>query len=571
MSQAVGIDLGTSNSAVAVLDDDGRPRILTTAEGSTTLPSLVWFSPQGAVVGEAAREGLDHSPDVTIFGVKRLMGRRFDHPDVRRMARVLPYELVAAPNGYTLIALGQGQTVSPEEVSALVLLELRRMAEAFLGGEVVEAVITVPAWFDTAQRQATKDAAEIAGLRVRRLLSEPTAAAFGHGAHRGERRRFVVCDLGGGTFDVAVVDVDSGVFEVLSTTGDPFLGGDDVDRAIVENLVRDVRVGKGLDVSADAGAIDRLRVAAQRAKHELSAELSTSLHIPELLLLPSGKAVEYSRSLRRDEVELWSAPLFRRLESPCRDALMRASRSADQVDDVLLVGGMTRMPAVRRQLARIFGKEPSSVANPEEVVAVGAALEVARLDGQIDGVLIIDVCARGLSISPATSGPSGAPTGPCDLVIGPNSVVPTREHRVFLTKQANQQAIEFDLWEGSSSDAASNTHLGRFAVVELPPAPAGEVLALVEVTIDVDGTVRLAGTELISSQGLSIEQLSHTGLPRIEIERLANEHGRRGRARTVSGAGEGLAPAYPPRADPRTSPPLSPRPGDGGGRGGDRW
>ncbi|MEZ4364043.1 MAG: Hsp70 family protein [Kofleriaceae bacterium] len=535
MSYAVGIDLGTSNSAVAVLDDDGRPRILTTPEGSTTLPSLVWFSPSGPVVGEAAREGLDHSPDVTIFGVKRLMGRRFDDPDVRRLARVLPYELVAAANGTTMIALGQGQTVSPEEVSALVLLELRRIAEEFLGGPVVEAVITVPAWFDTAQRQATKDAAEIAGLRVRRLLSEPTAAAFGHGAHRGERRRFVVCDLGGGTFDVAVVDVDSGVFEVLSTTGDAFLGGDDFDRAIVENLVRDVRAAKGLDVSADAGAVDRLRVAAQRAKHELSAELATSLQIPELLLLPSGKAVEYGRTLRRDEIELWSSTLFRRLEHPCRDALVRASRASDQVDEVLLVGGMTRMPAVRRQLARIFGKEPSIIANPEEVVAIGAALEVARLDGLIDGVLIIDVCSRGLSISPAGPPTSSSVSAPCDLVIGPNSVVPTREHRVLLTKQENQQSIEFDLWEGASTDPAENTHLGRFALVELPLAPAGEVLALIEVTIDVDGTVRLAGTELISSQSLSIEQLSHTGLERTEIERLANEHGRRTRARLGTG------------------------------------
>lgn len=561
MSYAVGIDLGTSNSAVAVLDGDGRPRILTTPEGSTTLPSLVWFSPSGPVVGEAAREGLDHSPDVTIFGVKRLMGRRFDHPDVRRLARVLPYELAAAPNGYTMIALGQGLSVSPEEVSALVLLELRRIAEAFLGGPVVEAVITVPAWFDTAQRQATKDAAEIAGLRVRRLLSEPTAAAFGHGAHRGERRRFVVCDLGGGTFDVAVVDVDAGVFEVLSTTGDSFLGGDDVDRAIVENLVRDVRTTKGLDVSADAGAVDRLRVAAQRAKHELSAELATSLHIPELLLLPSGKAVEYRRPLRRDEVELWSSPLFRRLEQPCRDALLRASRASDQVDEVLLVGGMTRMPAVRRQLAHIFGKEPSSVANPEEVVAIGAALEVARLDGVIDGVLIIDVCARGLSISPASPFPaagSAPASGPCDLVIGPNSVVPTREHRVLLTKQENQQTIEFDLWEGASIDPAGNTHLGRFAIVELPPAPAGEVLALVELTIDVDGTVRLAGTELISSLSLSIEQLSHTGLERGEIERLAGEHGRKGRARTASGpGGRGEPAAVGSRfADPRAPRPL---------------
>src|SRR5688572_3541609 len=246
--RAIGIDLGTSNSVAAVIDKDGRPRILTTPEGSTMLPSVVWFTTDGPVVGERARDGLDFSPDVTIFGAKRLLGRRFDHPEIRKLARILPYDLTEAPNGDTLIQLTPGRAVSPEEVCALILRELRRMAEEHYNEPVTRAVITIPAWYDAAQRQATKDAAQIAGLSVLRLLSEPTAAALGHGAHRGADRRYLVADLGGGTFDCAIVDVEGGTFEVLSTTGDPFLGGDDVDRAAVENLVRDVRNTKGMDI-----------------------------------------------------------------------------------------------------------------------------------------------------------------------------------------------------------------------------------------------------------------------------------------------------------------------------------
>jgi molecular chaperone DnaK len=510
--RSIGIDLGTSNSVVAVIDRDGAPRILTTAEGNTMLPSLVWFSPDGPVVGEAARAGLDHSPDLTVFGAKRLLGRRFDHPEIRRLSRVLPYELVEAPNGDTWIALAGGRTIPPEEIMALVLRELRRTAERFFGEPVTAAVITIPAWFDAAQRQATKDAATIAGLTVLRLLSEPTAAALGHGAHRGDDRHYVVCDLGGGTFDVAVVDVEGGIFEVLSTTGDPFLGGDDVDRVIVEQLVRDVRTGRGFDVSTDATAVERLRVAAQRAKHELSQDAVSELAIPELAELPSGKPVEYNRTLRRDELELWAAPLFRRLDQPCKEALARASRRREDVDEILLVGGMTRMPAVRRQLARIFGKDAHVIPNPEEVVAVGAALEVARLEGVIDGVLLIDVCARGLSMSIAG--------GACELVIAQNSVVPTREVRVFPTRQDEQRRLEFDVWEGEAAEAAANRHLGRYAVADLPEAPAGDVLVMVELTLDADGTVRVAASELVSGERLVTEQVFHAGLARSEVVRL---------------------------------------------------
>ncbi|MBA2545053.1 MAG: Hsp70 family protein [Deltaproteobacteria bacterium] len=513
--RAVGIDLGTSNSVVAIIDADGAPRILTTEEGSTTLPSLIWFAPDGPVIGEAAREGLDQAPDVTVFGAKRLLGRRFDHPEVRRLSRTLPYELVESPNGDVWISLAPGKTVSPEEVCALILYELKRTAERFLGEPVTSAVITIPAWYDAAQRQATKDAAQIAGLDVMRLLSEPTAAALGHGAHRGADRKYLVCDLGGGTFDVAAVDLEGGVFEVLATTGDPFLGGDDVDRAVVEHLVRDIRQVKALDVSTDPIAIERLRIAAQRAKHELSGVSTTPIHVAELVQLPSGKTAEYKRSMRRDELELWSAPLVRRLEAPIRDALARSGRKREDVHEVLLVGGMTRMPAVRREIARVSGREPSIVPNPEEVVAVGAALEVARLEGAIEGVLLIDVAARGISLS--------TNEGDCELVIAQSSVVPTREHRLFPTRQDNQARIEFDIWEGESVEAAKNRHLGKYAVVDLPDGPSGDVLALVEITLDTDGTIRLGASELVSGDRLQIEQLVHTGLTRADVARFARQ------------------------------------------------
>jgi molecular chaperone DnaK len=513
--KAVGIDLGTTNSVVAVIDRDGAPRILTTEEGSTTMPSLVWYSPDGPVVGEAAREGLDHSPDCTIFGAKRLLGRRFDHPEIRRLARILPYELTEAPNGDTWIQLAAGRAISPEEISALILRELKRTAERFFNAPVTRAVITIPAWYDAAQRQATKDAAQIAGLTVLRLLSEPTAAALGHGAHRGADRRYLVCDLGGGTFDVAAVDVDAGVFEVLATTGDPFLGGDDVDRVLVENLVRDVRQTRGIDISTDAIAIERLRLAAQRTKHELSNVANAKLQIAELAQLPSGKGVDFNRNMRRDELETWTSPLIKRIEAPVKEALRRCARKREEVEEVLLVGGSTRMPMVRRELARIVGREPSAIPNPEEVVAVGAALEVARLDGTIEGVLLIDVAARGLSMSTHDS--------ECEMVIAQSAIVPTREHRLLATRSDDQIRIEFDLWEGESPDPSANRHLGRYAVVDLPEAPAGDVLVLVEVTIDTDGVVRLGASELISGERLTLEQIFHAGLSRAEVAKLTRQ------------------------------------------------
>ena len=512
-STAVGIDLGTSNSAVAILDRDGAPRILTTDAGTTTLPSAVSFGPDGAVVvGAPAVSAAMHRPELTVFGAKRLLGRRCDDPDVRRLAHTLPFEVVPAPNGDAWIKVGE-RTVSPEEIAARVLRDLRRVAEKFLGAEVTEAVITVPAWFDAGQRQATKDAAAIAGLTVRRLLSEPVAAVLGYGAHRGQNRRFVVCDLGGGTFDVAVVDVEGGVFEVLACAGDSFLGGDDIDRAVVDQLVRELRHTHSVALTSDPEALPRLRASAQRIKHLLSVGIAADLDLEQLTRVASGTAVDLRRPIRRDELELWSAPVLRRLEAPCREALARAGRTRDQVDEVLLVGGMTRMPAVRRRISEIFGKEPRLVPNPDEVVAVGAAVEVARLDGRIEGILLLDVTARGLAVS--------IDDGPCDLVIAPSAVVPTREHRVLATRQDGQRELDFDLWEGESAERAANRHLGRYRVSGLPVAPAGEVLVLVELTVDADGTTRVATIELIGGQPVDVRPVTHAGLTRAEVTRLA--------------------------------------------------
>jgi molecular chaperone DnaK len=509
---AIGIDLGTSNSAVAILDADGAPRILTTQDGSTTLPSVVTFDDHGdAVVGAAAWARAVERPDDAVFGAKRLLGRRADDPEVRRLAKLLPFEIVPSPNGDAWVRVG-GRSVAPEEISAFILRELRAMAERFLDAPVTEAVITVPAWFDAAQRAATKDAAAIAGLKVRRLLNEPTAAALGHGAHRGQNRRFAVCDLGGGTFDVAIVDVEDGVFEVLATAGDASLGGDDVDRAIVEQLAREVRNKGGLDLGNDAAALVRLRAAAQGVKHALSTAQIADLALPRLGQMPSGRAVDLARSVRRDELELWAMPLLRRLEAPCREAMIRAGRAAAELDEILLVGGMTRMPAVRRTIGQIFGKEPRVVPNPDEVVAVGAAVEVARLEGRIEGVLLLDVTARGLALSINGS--------PCDLVIAPSAVVPTREHRIIATRADGQRELEFDLWEGESADAAGNRHLARYQVSALPAAPAGEVLVVVELTVDVDGTARVAASELVSGERPQLRQVGGPGLSRDQVAKM---------------------------------------------------
>jgi molecular chaperone DnaK len=515
MSRAVGIDFGSTNSAVAVLDRDGRPRILTTPEGTTTMPSMVALLPgDGRVrvlVGEAARVTQRTAPDAVVFGAKRLLGRRADDPDVRRWSSGLPFEVVAAANGDAWVRV-RGLEVSPQVIAALILAELRATAERFLGETVTEAVVTVPARFDAGQRQALKDACELAGLTARRLISEPTAAALGHGAHRGVDRRYAVCDLGGGTFDVSICDVASGFFEVLATAGDPLLGGDDVDRVVAEQMAATLRLQHGIDVLREPGARARLGEEAQRIKHVLSTTAITEASLPRLAVGATGP-VDLARGVRRDELELWAAPVMRRLEAPCHQALGRAGLGREQIDEVLLVGGMTRMPAVRRKLAQVFGREPVVIPNPDEVVAVGAAIEVARLEGRIDGVLLLDVTARGLAL--------GVEGGRCDVVIPAGCVVPTREHRLIPTTREGQQQLAFTLYEGDGEDPARNQLLASYQVTDLPGAPAGEVLVLIEVTVDVDGTSRVTTSELVSGERPPLQLIGQCGLARSALADLA--------------------------------------------------
>jgi molecular chaperone DnaK len=498
---------------VAVIDPSGAPRILTTEAGTTTMPSMVGFAGElgqlRAVVGQRARELAAREPDAVIFGVKRLLGRRHDDPDVVRWKQTLPFQIVPGPTGDAWVSV-RGMAVPPHVIAALILAELRVTAERYLGDAVTSAVITVPAWFDAAQRQAVKDAAELAGLAVRRLISEPTAAALGHGAHRGVDRRYAVVDLGGGTFDVSICDVAAGIFEVLASAGDTLLGGDDVDRVVVDQLANLVKTAHAVDLHADPAALMRLRLEAQRVKHTLSDQILADVAIPRLARSRTGAPVDLARLVRRDELELWSAPVIRRLEAPCHAALARAGIGREAIDEVLLVGGMTRMPAVRRRIAQAFGREPQVVPNPDEVVAIGAAIEGARLDGVIDGVLLLDVTSRGLAIG-GIAGPEGER---CDLVIPPGSVVPTREHRVIATCRDHQRELTFAVWEGEAEDPAQNRLLARYQLTELPDAPSGEVLVLVELTVDVDGTCRVTATELVTGERPPMTVIGQAGLPR---------------------------------------------------------
>ncbi len=514
--RTIGIDFGTTNSVVATVDLDGVPRILTSEEGETTTPSMISVLDQQGhlqvAVGASARQLAPAHPQDSIFAVKRLMGRRFEEPDIRRLSVALPYHIACAPNGDAWVN-AHGITMSPPEVAGMVLRRLRQVAERFFREPVGEAILTVPAYFDNQQRQATKDAAEIAGLQVRRLLNEPTAAALGYGAHLGENRRIAVCDLGGGTFDVSIVNVEEGVFEVISTHGDPFLGGDDFDRTVVGQLVGEVWADYGIDLGTDAGVLQVLKVEAQAAKHHLTAANETTLALDSLGQLPSGKPLMFRRTLRRAELEFWTEPLLARLETPCREALARCGLDAKDVDAVILVGGMTRMPAVQRKLGDIFTRAPLKVENPEEIVAIGAAIQCAVLEGGIEGIVLLDVTSRALSLRVGE--------GACRVVIPRNATIPSRAHRVVATSEDGQRELGFDVYEGEFSDPNRNRHLGRFVCSNLPSAPAGQVVILVEFTIDVDGILRVSTSELSSGTRPELRMVATAGLSRAEVRRLA--------------------------------------------------
>ncbi len=515
--RSIGIDLGTTNSCVATIDASGKPVIIPNKLGESTTPSMVSFrgGEQIPLVGAPAMRRAITNPAETFFGVKRLIGRRYGDLSVQALAETLPYSVVSAPNGDAWVE-AMGAQISPPEISSMILHELREIADAYFSrdeGDVVgEAIITVPAHFDNAERKATVDAAEIAGLKVRRLLNEPTAAALGYGAHRGDDQRLAVCDLGGGTFDVSIVNVEDGVVEVISSQGDLFLGGDDVDRAIIEELLKEIRKEHGLDLGDNPEALQRLKADVVAAKHALSETRNASIELLHLGQLSTGKHLDYRRTIGRAELGAWVAPVLARLDAPCREAAARCSLAPTEVDAVILVGGMTRMPAIQSRIASIFGRPALKVVNPDEIVSIGAATQCAILDGGIENVVLLDVTSQALGLL--------SENGQYQQVIPRNATIPTREHRIIATHEDDQKELYFEVYEGSSASPASNRQLGRFACRDLPSAPAGEVMLLVEFTVDVDGILQVATSELGSGEQRELRMMATAGLTRSEIERL---------------------------------------------------
>jgi molecular chaperone DnaK len=512
----VGIDLGTTNSCVAAIGDDGEPLIIENQQGESTTASVVSFREieDGQVrsyVGSPAQRMAVTNPTNTVFGIKRLIGRAFHDPEILELAETLPYAVEPAPNGDAWVE-AVGRLHSPVDISAIILRELREVAEAHYGGPVREAIITVPAYFGGEQRRATIRAAELAGLQVRRLVNEPTAAALGYGAHRTPHRRFAVCDLGGGTFDVSVVSVESGVVEVISTHGNLFLGGEDFDRAVLRELVAEIRERRGVDVAGDPTAIQRLRGAVLASKHALSSTERAEIRLPYLAETDAGP-LDYERTLRRDELEAWTRPVAERLAAPCREAIARCGLEMGEIDAIVLVGGMTRMPLVQRVLGEVFGKSPLRVVNPDEIVAVGAATQCAILEGAIEEVVLLDVTARSLSIGSPRSRPSG---GWFQQVIPRNATIPTRERRVMVIGPGETPV--FDVFEGDAPSAADNRLIGRYAV-ELT-GPRNEAVLVIELTVDVDGILRVGARRLGEPDELRLRLIAGAGVgsaPRREI------------------------------------------------------
>ncbi|MBI4511471.1 MAG: Hsp70 family protein [Deltaproteobacteria bacterium] len=514
-ARSIGIDLGTTNSCVATIDEKGRPEILENRQGQRTLPSIVHLEGDSRIlVGAPAKRQAVTRPKSTFFAMKRLMGRRFHDPEVERLRKALPFEVAEAPSGDAWVRHAD-RLVSPQEISAHVLFALRDVASERLAHEgPFEAVITVPAYFDEVQRQATKDAAAIAGLTVRRLLNEPTAAALGYGAHKFGGGRLAVCDLGGGTFDVSILNVEDGAFEVIATDGDSALGGDDFDLRVVSHLAAELEVEHGFSVLEDPVALGRLREEAEKAKQALSETAEGSIDIPFLGTV-RGARLDYHRVLKRGELESFAADLIERLEGPCLGALAAAGLRPDAISQVLLVGGMTRMPAVARKLENVLGRRAARNTSPDEAVAIGAATQCAILDGHVTDVVLLDVTSRALGIH------SG--NGKLVPIIPRNATVPTRGSRILTTSGDDQAELAIEVYQGEDVELERNRHLSTVVLGELPKTRAGEVMVLVDFTVDVDGILGISARELGSSVPVSIQVKASSGLPRSDVDRLAKE------------------------------------------------
>ena len=514
MSRVVGIDLGTTNSCVAVIDGDA-PVVIANAEGTRTTPSVIGFAQTGErLVGQAARRQAMTNAENTIYAVKRLMGRKFEDAEVQRHVLTCPYEVVAADNGDAHVRV-RGRDFSPPEVSALVLQKMRQTAEDWLGEPVTEAVVTVPAYFDDAQRQATKDAGKIAGLNVLRIVNEPTAAALAYGIETETAQRVAVYDLGGGTFDISILELADGVFRVRSTAGDTFLGGEDFDNAIVEHLLTTfTAMNDGMDLRGDRMALQRLKETAERAKIELSSGARTEINLPFIAAGADGPR-HLQLVFERDELEALVEPLVQATLEPCRRALEDAGLSPHEIDVVILVGGQTRMPRIQALVAEMFGKEPSRRVNPDEVVAVGAAIQGGVLTGEVEEVLLLDVTPLSLGIE--TMGGVFTP------LIERNTALPARATEVFSTTVDNQQFVNVHVLQGERQMATDNKSLANFELTGIPPAPRGVPKIEVAFELDADGVLSVSARDHGTGRIQRVTVTPTTGLSEYDIERLVAE------------------------------------------------
>ena len=513
MGKVIGIDLGTTNSCVAVMEG-GDAQVIPNAEGARTTPSMVAYTDSGEkLVGQVAKRQAVTNPTRTIYATKRLIGRRFDAEEITRFNDVAPFEIKEADNGDAWVEV-EDKLCPPQEISGTILARMRDTASEFLGEPVADAVITVPAYFNDAQRQATKDAGKIAGLNVLRIINEPTAAALAYGIGEEDEKTIAVFDLGGGTFDISILDIGDGVFEVKSTNGDTYLGGEDFDERVVDHLIEVFRDETGIDLSEDSMALQRLKEAAERAKHELSSAETTDVNLPFIAADEEGPK-HLNLSLSREKLEVLVADLIEGLVAPCETALEDAELTKERIDDVILVGGMTRMPRIQEKVQEIFGRLPNKGVNPDEVVAVGAAIQGGVLKGEVDDVLLLDVTP--LSLGVETQG------GVSTRIIEKNTTIPTRKGQVFSTTEDNQNVVRIHVLQGEREMAVDNKSLGRFELVGIPPAPRGVPQIEVTFEIDTDGVVAVSAKDLGTGKIQQIRVTASGGLTQDEIDRLVDE------------------------------------------------
>ena len=513
MAKVIGIDLGTTNSCVAIMEG-GDPTVIANSEGGRTTPSVAAFSDSGErLVGQIAKRQSITNPENTIFAVKRLIGRRYDDPLVQKSLKVLPYKIVASDNGDGWVE-SRGKQYSPQEISGFILQKMKQTAEDYLGEKVNDAVITVPAYFNDSQRQATKDSGRIAGLNILRIINEPTAASLAYGLDKKKDEKIAVFDLGGGTFDISILELGDGVFEVKATNGDTFLGGEDYDQRVIDYLADEFRKDQGIDLRKDRMALQRLKEAAEKAKCELSSSMETDINLPFVTADQNGPK-HLNIKLTRSKLEALCADLLDMTEGPCRQALKDASLTPADINEVILVGGMTRMPAVQEKVKKIFGKDPNKSVNPDEVVAVGAAIQAAVLTGEVKDVLLLDVTPLTLGIE--TLG------GVATKLIERNTTIPTRKGQTFSTAQDNQTAVSIRVLQGEREMALNNKLLGQFDLVGIPTAPRGMPQIEVSFDIDANGIVHVSAKDLGTGKEQSIKITASSGLNDDEIKQMIKD------------------------------------------------